>query len=114
MGHRYIPLFCGSGWFQRSKADDLHKSYVARPVGNLVLKGRKSPTKAGGKGREVTGDRRPGNHGNFIGNLMDFDGQIDFDGKHGGEISTNGDFSWISAGIYWEVMVGKDTIGTTI
>eukprot|EP00438_Fugacium_kawagutii_P029977 Skav217704 [mRNA] locus=scaffold2294:100702:106932:- [translate_table: standard] len=28
------------------KADDLHKSYVARPVGNLVLKGRKSPTKA--------------------------------------------------------------------
>jgi len=27
------------------EADDLHKSYVARPVGNLVLKGRKSPTK---------------------------------------------------------------------
>ena len=29
------------------EADDLHKSYVARPVGNLVLKGRKSPTKVG-------------------------------------------------------------------
>lgn len=27
------------------EADDLHKSYVARPVGNLVLKGRKSATK---------------------------------------------------------------------
>ena len=31
------------------EADDLHKSYVARPVGNLVLKGRKSPTKVGEK-----------------------------------------------------------------
>ena len=44
----------------RQEADDLHKTFVARPVGNLILKGRKSATKAskwscGFNGIEVQG-----------------------------------------------------------
>jgi hypothetical protein len=48
-----------------AKADDLHKSYVARPVGNLVLKGRKSATKVGE--HRTLRARNPGIHKDFMG-----------------------------------------------